>query len=198
MKAAFSVWNDRIAPVFDVARHVYLVDVRDGEIVDRKEETLPTETLAARVSQLVDWDIDLLVCGAISRPLYALIVAYGIAVVPFVAGEVGRIVEAWRKGTFDHNAFLMPGCWRHRQGCWFETFGSLGKEELIMQAGGQGGGAGRGRGTRGGRGRMGGPFGAGPGGSCVCPQCGYREPHKRGVPCIERKCPKCGVTLVRE
>lgn len=47
-----------------------------------------------------------------------------------------------------------------------------------------------------GRGRMGG-FGAGPTGECVCPKCGYRAPHKRGVPCYQMKCPKCGTTMTR-
>jgi len=49
---------------------------------------------------------------------------------------------------------------------------------------------------RGGRGRMGG-FGLGPGGECVCPRCGARVPHQRGIPCYSVKCPKCGSPMVR-
>ena len=63
---------------------------------------------------------------------------------------------------------------------------------------GPGGGRGSGGGGRGGGlGRKGGPPAAGPEGECVCPQCGYREPHQRGIPCTERKCPKCDVPLAR-
>ena len=40
--------------------------------------------------------------------------------------------------------------------------------------------------------------GKGPEGYCVCPKCGYKEPHKRGIPCPSIKCPKCGTSLVRE
>ncbi|MHC1585057.1 MAG: hypothetical protein ACXQS7_02170 [Candidatus Syntropharchaeia archaeon] len=47
-----------------------------------------------------------------------------------------------------------------------------------------------------GRGRMGGR-GLGPGGECVCPNCGTRVPHKRGVPCFQESCPKCGIQMVR-
>ena len=48
----------------------------------------------------------------------------------------------------------------------------------------------------GGRGRMGG-FAAGPGGLCVCPKCGYKEPQVRGSPCMNKKCPKCGTKMTR-
>lgn len=60
------------------------------------------------------------------------------------------------------------------------------------------GGFGAGGSGRGGGGRMGGPRAAGPGGNCVCPSCGRRFPHERGVPCYQRECPNCGTRLVRE
>lgn len=65
---------------------------------------------------------------------------------------------------------------------------------------GTGGGRGTGRGGgRGGRGMGGGArAGAGPGGECICPQCGYRAAHQPGMPCMDIKCPKCGVALRRE
>lgn len=30
---------------------------------------------------------------------------------------------------------------------------------------------------------------------CICPECGYRQPSERAVPCTEKKCPKCGATM---
>ena len=64
----------------------------------------------------------------------------------------------------------------------------------FMQAGqGRGGGRGMraGMGGAGGRGRMGG-VAAGPGGQCVCPQCGYAGTHQISTPCMQQTCPKCG------
>ncbi len=58
---------------------------------------------------------------------------------------------------------------------------------------------GRGLGRGGGQGRMGGTkSGAGPGGYCICPNCGHKAPHQVGVPCYQMSCPKCGTKIVRE
>jgi predicted DNA-binding protein (UPF0251 family) len=52
---------------------------------------------------------------------------------------------------------------------------------------------------RGGRGRMRGRRGGvGPGGYCICPECGYRQKKTLGVPCTELKCKKCNAMMVRE
>ena len=40
MKAAFAVWNNRIAPVFDVAREIRLVETESGRIVRERDEKL--------------------------------------------------------------------------------------------------------------------------------------------------------------
>jgi hypothetical protein len=41
-------------------------------------------------------------------------------------------------------------------------------------------------------------LGYGPGGDCVCPSCGTILPHKRGVPCFDVPCPKCGQMMIRK
>jgi len=62
---------------------------------------------------------------------------------------------------------------------------------------GQGAGTGRGMGSRGGGRGRGGGNAAGPGGDCICPNCGARVAHQLGTPCFEQKCPKCGATMTR-
>ncbi|MFH1646052.1 MAG: hypothetical protein ABIB11_06485 [Candidatus Omnitrophota bacterium] len=60
------------------------------------------------------------------------------------------------------------------------------------------GGQGRGRGIGPGRGRMAGSRpGAGPVGFCVCPKCGEKKTHQRGIPCYSEECPKCKTKMVR-
>lgn len=65
-------------------------------------------------------------------------------------------------------------------------------------SGRRGPGMGPGQGGTGkGFGRMGGAA-LGPGGYCVCPACGTKVKHKRGIPCNQMTCPKCGTPLTRE
>jgi len=40
--------------------------------------------------------------------------------------------------------------------------------------------------------------GKGPDGYCVCPKCGYKVPHERGVPCSTLQCPNCDINLKRD
>jgi len=39
---------------------------------------------------------------------------------------------------------------------------------------------------------------AGPGGGCICPNCGYKLPHQVGLPCYDQQCPRCGSAMTRE
>lgn len=32
---------------------------------------------------------------------------------------------------------------------------------------------------------------------CICPKCGYEEEKTIRVPCRNKKCPKCGIPLIR-
>ncbi len=79
------------------------------------------------------------------------------------------------------------------QGGKFQMVKSKGRGLGLGRGRGMGRGAGRGFG---GRGRMGGRA-AGPGGNCICPKCGYKEPQIRGQPCMNKKCPNCKILLTR-
>jgi hypothetical protein len=62
---------------------------------------------------------------------------------------------------------------------------------------GRGSGKGIGRGSAGSNRMSGNRPGAGPGGDCICPNCGERLPHQAGTPCYSLNCPKCGAKMVR-
>lgn len=179
MKALFTVWDGRIAPVCDVAREVLLVEADAGTIVEERAENLSGASRTAKAAQLAGLKPDVLICGAVSRPMRALLAAREIELIPFVAGDARQVVEAWLAGSLDEGSFLMPGCCGRRAG-----------------RGSQDGTQGVGRAGQG-RGAMGGPLAGGPGGKCLCPQCKHEEPHERGVPCAGKRCPQCGAQMTR-
>ena len=205
-RAAFAVWNDRIAPVFDVTRQIRLVEAESGRIVSESLEQLPDDDGSSKALRLTELGVETLVCGAISRSMQVMVAAYGIRTVPFVAGDLREIVKAWLSGELEKRIFAMPGCCgidrgpgRRIRDSKQEANAMNGKGRGGARMGGGQGGGGQGRGGSGrGLGRMGGTKAGGPAGECVCSKCGQREAHMRGMPCAQRQCPKCGAAMTRE
>lgn len=201
MKTAFAYWENRIAPVFDTARWIHVIETESGRVTGERREPLPEVMPIQKVLRMLEMGVEVLVCGAISTPLRDMALAYGIEVVPFVAGQLRDVILAWRRGRLPGDAFVMPGCrGRGPHRGWQRP--DEGKEALQMNRKGQGGtgkGGGQGQGQSGqGRGCRGTTPPPGDAGTCVCPKCGHSEPHSRGVPCTRHKCPKCGASMTRQ
>lgn len=116
MKIAISSWNGRVSPVFDVSRQVAVMEAKDGKIINRQEHDLESGEFYAKVIRLTELGIDTLICGAVSRPLADMIIARGIRLVPFVAGETDQVAKAYLAGNQLNTSFAMPGCCGRRQG----------------------------------------------------------------------------------
>ena len=78
MKTAYAYWNNRIAPVFDSAHQIYVVDTENGEIISEQQYSLPDTAPFQKAAHLADLGIKTLVCGAISRPLHEWLVTRGV------------------------------------------------------------------------------------------------------------------------
>lgn len=196
-KTAFTSWNSRIAPVFDVAGRLFLVETEAGRILGETAEDLSADEPVEKVRRLARLGVNTLVCGAISRFLHAMVRSYGITVIPFVAGDLQEVIHAWIEGRLGDN-FAMPGCCGR---------GRAARCRSMRQGGVSPRGAGTAEnsgGTEAGRfpgyGRetgLGQSFSPGMENMCVCPGCGHCESNRMDVSCLHVQCPLCGSMMIR-
>ncbi len=125
MKLAIPIYNDSVSNVFDFAARLLLVDIESGKEANRSEVALESQLLPQRASQLKDLEVDVLVCGAISRVFENMVTTSGIQVLPYVTGSINDVLQAYLTSQLVKPEFSMPGCWpgarrgfgRRRRGC---------------------------------------------------------------------------------
>ena len=115
MRMAIPVWRSRVSPVFDAAEELLVSDFENGREFYRTRCSMSGLSAEQRANQLAELDVDVLLCGAISRPLENLIGASGVRVIPWVRGEIDGVLEWYLNGMPANNQLLMPGCARRRQ-----------------------------------------------------------------------------------
>ncbi len=107
-KIAITVWQDRISPVFDSSQWLQVFDA-SGESVDSRLEHIGDQSPLARVERLKDLDVDILICGAITRSLHMALVSSGMDVYPFVCGDVNTVLHDLLQNRKIDSRFAMPG-----------------------------------------------------------------------------------------
>ncbi len=182
MNAAFSIWDKKIAPVFDTATLLAIVATRP----DGKEPAMVSldchmpETI---ISSLLEHQVSVLVCGAISRPFYDTIATRNIRIHPFVTGKLDEVMQAWRTETLDEQQFRMPGC-----GHASDTSRPGTQPHRLRRRGYRHAGTNV-------------PYGASviprDREACRCPRCGHELTHVPGMPCSKHRCPNCYAPMVR-
>ncbi len=95
MRIAIACWQDRVSPVFDIARQLFVVTFEEGREIRRDRLLLPTGNLWDRVRILSEQGVDVLLCGAISRSLEKALESAGIRVCGFLAGECDPVLVSF-------------------------------------------------------------------------------------------------------
>jgi hypothetical protein len=204
---AIPVMRGRVAPVLNWCSQLVLFQKNpDGGL--GQEVQLAELTPLERLKLLCDQGVDTLICGALSTELHEGARRLGLQVICGIAGEVEEILEAYRANRLNRPEFWLPGCdgtRRYRQGlgkleCPSCKEDKGGEQAMSGVRGGKGTGRNQGRGSAGRCTRAGGGPGqlAGPTGLCLCPACGAKAPHERGIPCFQVNCPQCGKPMTRE
>lgn len=105
------ILDNRIAPVFDVAREILLVSIDDGKVIQQELLILPG-IAREKVVKLVDAGVKVLLCGAISNELNSSAIKCGVEVVSFLRGDIQCVLKAWLADSLNNMEFAMPGCRR--------------------------------------------------------------------------------------
>ncbi len=110
MKVAFTVWDERLSPVFDSADTLLIVEIKNKKIKKKTVTDFCPINDSDLTEKLINLGIDVFVCGAITQLHYSLIKACNIELIPFIGGDVKDLIEAFSIGESLTPRFLMPGC----------------------------------------------------------------------------------------
>ena len=110
MKVALTVWGDRISPLFDSARMLLIADIENHGIIETHFEPFDCGSAFSRVAKIDELGVDVLICGGISGFFARLIEAHSIQIIPFAAGAVDEVLDAYIGGDLFTEKFRMPGC----------------------------------------------------------------------------------------
>jgi len=114
-RIAIPVWEGRVSPVLDTAERLWVQDLDDGSQTPADIVDFRHPDLRHRMQFIRGLGIQTLLCGAVSRQLHNLLLEAGIAVRPWLTGDVEDIAAAYSEGRLTGNRFLLPGCRKRRR-----------------------------------------------------------------------------------
>ncbi len=175
---AIPIFRTRVAPVLDWCSKILIVPEEAPPDVNASREIGVQETgRFALMRALRQQGIDTVICGALSPEMLHYGESLGLRIIHGIAGDIEEVLQAYRKGELDRPRYWLPGCRGQRRykgsaKCTGVTESS--EPGLLNMATG------------------------GPGGLCICPQCGATAPHERGIPCSQLRCPGCSAAMTRK
>jgi predicted Fe-Mo cluster-binding NifX family protein len=116
MRIAVPIWEDKVSPVLDTASTLLILETLDQNKVNRTEAFLSEQEISKRCFRIQKLNIDILICGAVSKPVFERLSAAGINIIAGISGAVEEIVDAYFGGTLSQSKYLMPGCRKKQAG----------------------------------------------------------------------------------
>jgi predicted Fe-Mo cluster-binding NifX family protein len=109
MRIAISIWEDKISPLLDTASKLLIIENKTQKESSRYEVHLLKQDISKKCRFIRSFNIDVLICGAVSRQFSEMLKASGIEIISGVAGPAQDVLEAYRQGTLLDSEFCMPG-----------------------------------------------------------------------------------------
>ena len=99
MKVAIPLFGNRISPRFDFSPEIWLIELKDGEMVNEEKLIIPNLNLSQRLDQLVSLGVNKMICGGIDSFSIGQLGSRGIDVIHNVAGEAGEALGLFIRGV---------------------------------------------------------------------------------------------------
>lgn len=96
--------------MLDVAQRLLVLETDGQNEIGRQELALSSTQLTARVRDIQNAGVDVLICGAVSQPLEAALLAAGVRVVSRICGPIEDVLRAFMADGLADATYLMPGC----------------------------------------------------------------------------------------
>ena len=109
MRIAVPIWEDKVSPVLDTATKLLITESGTQKKGSRFEVFLIKKDISQRCSFIRKLEIDVLICGAVSRLFSEMLKASGIEIISGITGPVEDVLEAYQKGALLSSEFFMPG-----------------------------------------------------------------------------------------
>ena len=103
MKIAVPIFGERVAPRFDCATSFRILTCDNGEIKKSEDVVLASTKSLERINLLFNLGIKILICGAINEFALRMFTEKGINVIPWIIGDVQKVINSYLKGD------LKPG-----------------------------------------------------------------------------------------
>ncbi len=109
IRIAIPVFNSRISPVLDACSQICIFDCEQKREVNRQNVWVEDLSLPERLTILVNLDVRVVICCAVSDVLHKLLKSKNIQVIAGRVGEIEDVLEAFLCNQLDNQCFLMPG-----------------------------------------------------------------------------------------
>lgn len=101
MRVAISYWQNCIAPVFDVSENMLLIDIVNNQVTGSVSTNLDSGLPFLRAKNLSEWDVDVLLCGAILQTSRMAIAGQNIKIISYVFGSWEDTLLLFINGQLD-------------------------------------------------------------------------------------------------
>lgn len=124
MRIAIPEYQGRVSPVFDTCQKILVFQMSNGSMLTPlASHDWSYVSLPLRANRLRQMGIDVILCGGISAWFARQIEALGIRLIPWLAGNIQQVLEAFVAGSLPDRRFSMPGSWSKGHGRRFRRRG---------------------------------------------------------------------------